>query len=342
MTLTLILRRFHCLVRRGPSLALALCLCAAFPAGAQTTPPVQTNADRAKTGALAPRVVTDEVGRRVEIPQPVRRIVSLAPNVTEMIYALGADDRLVGDSDACDYPPDAQKKTKVGGPFTPNLEQVVALKPDLVLVAANSGNRRETADALDLLHIPTYSTNAFTIEDILKSIVDLGDLIGATEQARTVTGSLRVKLDQLHTKLADAKPTRVLFVVWQEPLISIGRNTFLADALRLAGAESIIDTRQDWPHVNMEEVVHLQPEYLVFAPEHNSEMAQNLAALRSAPGWRDLKAVQENRVAMVSDAINRPAPRLIDAVFELARQLHPEAFVNAPPAIGAHAGGSAR
>jgi len=342
VTLTLILRRFHCLVGRGPGLALALFLCVALPAGAQTTPPVQTNADRAKTASLAPRIVTDEVGRRVEIPQPVRRIVSLAPNVTEMIYALGADDRLVGDSDACDYPPDAQKKTKVGGPFTPNLEQVVALKPDLVLVAANSGNRRETADALDLLHIPTYSTNAFTIEDILKSIVDLGDLIGATEQARTLTGSLRVKLDQLHAKLADAKPTRVLFVVWQEPLISIGRNTFLADALRLAGAESIIDTRQDWPHVNMEEVVHLQPEYLVFAPEHSSEMAQNLAALHSAPGWRDLKAVQENRVAMVSDAINRPAPRLIDAVFELARQLHPEAFVNAPPETGAHAGGGAR
>jgi len=231
----------------------------------------------------------------------------------------------------------------VGGPFTPNLEQIVALKPDLVLIAANSGNRRETADALDLLHIPTYSTNAFTIEDILKSIVDLGDVIGAAEQARTVADSMRAKMNQLHTRLADTKPTHVLFVIWQEPLISIGRNTFLAYALRLAGAESIIDTRQDWPHVNMEEVVHLQPEYLVFAPENSSEMATHLAALRNAPGWRDLKAVQENRVAVVSDAINRPAPRLIDAVVELARQLHPEAFANAPSAGGAsHANGDAR
>ncbi|HXQ98470.1 MAG TPA: cobalamin-binding protein [Candidatus Limnocylindrales bacterium] len=340
---TLILKRSHGMGWRRLALALALLVWAQFPAGGQTSPSQQTNAERDKTTPLAPRMVTDEVGRHVEIPQPVRRIVSLAPNVTEMIYALGAESRLVGDSDACDYPPDAQKKTKVGGPFTPNLEQIVALKPDLVLIAANSGNRRETADALDLLHIPTYATNAFTIEDILKSIVDLGDVIGATEQARTVTASMRAKMDQLRTKLADTKPAHVLFVIWQEPLISIGRNTFLADALRLAGAESIIDTRQDWPHVNMEEVVHLQPEYLVFAPDHSSEMATHLAALRSTPGWRDLKAVQENRVAVVSDAINRPAPRLIDAVVELARQLHPEAFANAPCGGGAsHANGKAR
>lgn len=325
---------------KRPLLGLVILVWAAIPAWAQVNPP-QTNkaqanpptdAERGKYAVLPPRIVTDEVGRRVEIPQPVRRIVSLAPNVTEMIYALGADDRLVGDTDACDVPADAQKKPKVGGPFTPNLEAVVALKPDIVVVAANSGNRKETADALDILHVPTYATNAATVEDILKSMVDLGEVLGAAEQGRTTAAALRVRLDQLHAKLADAKPARILFVVWQDPLISIGRDTFMADAVRLAGGESIIDTRQGWPHVNLEEVVHLQPEYLVFAPESKSEMTANIATMKSTPGWRDLKAVQENRIVVVSDAFNRPAPRLIDAIEELARQLHPDAFVNPPPA----------
>jgi len=118
----------------------------------------------------------------------------------------------------------------------------------------------------------------------------------------------------------------VLFVVWWEPLISVGRVTFLADALRYAGAESVLDTAQDWPRVNLEEVVRLQPDYLVFAAAHRETVERTLESLRERPGWRRLEAVTAGRVAVVSDAINRPAPRLVDAIEELARQLHPGAF----------------
>jgi iron complex transport system substrate-binding protein len=121
-------------------------------------------------------------------------------------------------------------------------------------------------------------------------------------------------------------------VVWQDPLISVGRETFLADALRWAGAESIIEVKQDWPHVSLEEIVRLQPDYLVFASAHAEEELAGLAALRTAPVWRDLKAVQENHIVVISEAINRPAPRLVDAIEELAHLLHPAAFVDAPHA----------
>jgi ABC-type Fe3+-hydroxamate transport system substrate-binding protein len=171
----------------------ALCAILAFAAGAQT------NGDSAK--ANAPLVVKDEAGRTVEIPQPVKRIISLAPSVTETIYALGLQDRLIADTDACNYPPAAQKLAKVGGPFTPNLEVIVALKPDLVVVAANSGNRKETADALDLLHVPTYATNANTVDAVLISIVRLGDALGAGEQSRVLSESLRTRLQNLHRRL---------------------------------------------------------------------------------------------------------------------------------------------
>jgi cobalamin transport system substrate-binding protein len=238
----------------------------------------------------------------------------------------------VGDSDVCNYPPAAQKLPKIGGPFTPNLEVIVSLKPDLVVAAANSGNRKESVDALDLLHVPTYATNAKTIDDVLNSIVKLGDVLGVGEQGRTLSDSLRARLQDLHRRLENVSPTRVLFVVWQEPLISIGQETYIADALRRAGAESVISTKQDWPKVGWEEVVRLQPTYLVFASAHPEEITAMMAGVRNLPGWRDLKAVEENKIVIVSDAINLPAPRLVDAIEELARHLHPEAFVDAPHA----------
>jgi iron complex transport system substrate-binding protein len=314
--------------------ASALYALAAIVAGAQTIPPplqsstTQTNSADAK--AAVPLIVKDDMERSVTVPQPVKRIISLAPSVTETIYALGAQDRLVADTDVCNYPAAAQKLPKVGGPFTPNLEVIVSLKPDLVVVAANSGNRKETADALDLLHVPTYATNAKTVDDVLNSIVKLGDVLGVGEQGRILTESLRGRLQDLHHRLENIVPTRVLFVVWQEPLISIGQETYIADALRHAGAESVISTKQDWPKVSWEEVVRLQPTYLVFASAHPEDIMTMMTGMRNLPGWRDLKAVEENKIVIVSDAINLPAPRLVDAIEELAKHLHPEAFVDAP------------
>jgi iron complex transport system substrate-binding protein len=309
------------------ALATAL-LCASGVLRAQTVPPAQTNGDATKS--TAPLIVKDEVGRTVEIPQPLKRIISLAPSVTETIYALGAQDRLVADSDVCNYPPAAQKLPKIGGPFTPNLEVIVSLKPDLVVAAANSGNRKESVDALDLLHVPTYATNAKTVDDVLTSIVRLGDVLGVGEQGKALSDSLRVRLQDLHHRLENVTPTRVLFVVWQEPLISIGQETYIADALRRAGAESVIQTKQDWPHIGWEEVVRLQPAYLVFASAKPEEITATLNGMRNLPGWRDLKAVEENKIAIVSEAINLPAPRLVDAIEELAKRLHPEAFADVP------------
>lgn len=314
-------------------IAGALMVCAGAGVGAQTNPPVagaQGNAERDKPATLPPRMVTDEVGRQVAVPQPLRRVISLAPSVTETIYALGAQGLLVGDTDACNYPAAAQKLPKVGGPFTPNLEIIVAMKPDLVVVAANSGNRKETVDALDLLHVPTYAMNARTIDEVMISIEKLGDVLGASEQGKVVTEGLRTRLAELHRKLENIPSTRVLFVVWQEPLISIGQDTYIANALRYAGAESVLQTKQDWPRVGWEEVVRLQPTYLVFASAHPEEITTMVAGMKNQPGWRDLKAVSENKIAIISDAINLPAPRIVDAIEELARKLHPEAFVEAP------------
>ena len=271
------------------------------------------------------------------MPQPVRRIVSLAPSLTETIYALGAGDRLVGDTDYCDYPAEALAKPKVGGAINPSLEQIVALRPDLVLVT-KSLNRLETVVALERLGIAAYATDPRTVEDVIASATKLAGVIGANGAGATLEASLRARLAELKRRVSALPPKRVLFVVWAEPLISVGRDTFIADALRWAGAESVVQSSQGWPHVNLEEVVRLQPDMLVFAGSHSETVARDLEGLAQLPGWRNLEAARSRRFAVISDAVNRPAPRLISAIEQLARQLHPQAFVELPPPVNQHGG----
>ena len=270
----------------------------------------------------------DEAGRSVHVPQPVRRIVSLAPSLTETIYALGLQDRLVGDTDYCDFPADAEKKTKVGGIINPSLEQIVALRPDLVLVT--QVNRLETLHALEGLGIPSYATDPRTVQEIVSSTERLADVLGVPEAGATVGANLERHLADLRQRLSGSAPRRVLFIVWPDPLISVGKNTFIADALRLAGASSIVDSSQDWPQMSLEEVVRLQPDFLVFAEAHSDSVQNDFDVLAERPGWRGLDAVRNRRFAVISDAVNRPAPRIVSAIEDLARQLHPEVFSTLP------------
>jgi iron complex transport system substrate-binding protein len=286
---------------------------------------------RAQTPSASPPALpiykeyVDEAGRTVRVPQPVQRIVSLAPSLTETVYALGLQDRLVGDTDYCDYPPDAQKKAKVGGAINPSLEQIVALRPDLVLVT-KSLNRLETVNALDGLGIPAYATDPHTVQEIVSSTERLAEVLGVPDVGATLRADLEHHVTDLQQRLNGLPPRRVLFIVWSDPLISVGKGTFIADAMRLAGAISIVDSAQDWPHMSLEEVVRLQPEFLVFAASHSDSGQNDFDVLAERPGWRGLEAVRNRHFAVISDAVNRTTPRIVSAIEDLARQLHPEAF----------------
>jgi len=271
------------------------------------------------------RIVTDETGRRVMVPAEVKRIVTLAPDLTETIYALGLDERLAGDTEMCDTPPAAKTKPHVGTPISPNLEAIVALHPDFVL-ATTSINRRETVDALRRLSIAVYTSDPHTVSGMLDSIAQIAELTGAGERGAVAVAQLRARLDALQTRLADLPLVHVLFVVWEDPLITVGQNTFIADALRWAGAESIIISKQNWPRVGLEEVMRLQPEYIVLTRDHMKAEGNESADLQKRPGWKKLRAVELGHVAVISEGVDRPAPGLIDAIEELAHVLHPDAF----------------
>ncbi|MCU1318279.1 MAG: hypothetical protein JWN63_3601 [Candidatus Acidoferrum typicum] len=309
-------------LRSAVSAAIAALLSCAALSPAQSAPPVSS-------ASAAFREVTDEVGRTVRVPQPVRRIVSLAPSLTETLYALGLQDFLVGDTDYCDYPADARKKTKVGGAINPSLEQIVALHPDLVLVTKGL-NRLETVHSLDGLGISSYATDPHTVEEIITSSKKLSDVLGVPEAGASVAGEMQRRLADLQQRVGALAAKRVLFVVWTQPLISVGKDTFIADALRRAGAVSIVESEQNWPQVSLEEVARLQPEFLVFADSHSDSASPAVEMLATLPGWSILDAVNNRRFAVISDAVNRPAPRIVTAIEDLAKQLHPDAFVEKP------------
>lgn len=300
---------------RALASALFVMLCVTIPARAW-----QNSAQTQPSSTM----VIDGVGRRVNVPAQIKRIVTISPDLTETIYALGLDDKLVGDTNYCDVPPAAKLKPHVGSAKTPSLEAIAALHPDIVL-ASTSINEVQTVDSLARVGIPVYTTDPQTVRGLLESIRNVANVLGAAAQGQALVSQLQGRLDALHAKLMDLPMAHVVFVVWESPLITIGQNTFIADALRFAGAESVILADQKWPQISFEEVVRLQPDYIVFTANHG-DSGELLARLRTQQNWKGLHAVEMGHVVIISDEIARPSVGLIGAVEEVAHDVHPEVF----------------
>lgn len=267
------------------------------------------------------RTVTDQTGRRVNVPDNPQRLISLAPSITETLYALGLGDRIVGDTEYCDYPPEARLKPHVGALLNPSLEKIVTLKPDLVLGIAEA-NRRETADQLERLSIPLYGLTAHSVDETLHSIEDLGGVLGQGDRARALVESLRNRVEAVKRRANGQPRPKVLFVVWYRPLITAGPHTFIDDVIRTAGGVSIADDLPgEWPRMSLEDALDRDPDVIFFSKSES--FSPPLEELRKLPGWKDFRAVKNNRLYFVSDTIVRPSPRLIDALEEVARLLHP-------------------
>jgi cobalamin transport system substrate-binding protein len=273
---------------------------------------------------LAARVVTDQTGRKVNIPDHPHRIISLAPSITETVYALGMGDALVGDTTYCDYPPEAKLKPHVGDTLNPSLEKIIDLKPDLVLGTAEA-NRRQTADQLQELGIPLYGLTAHNLEETLHSIEDLGTVLGQGAEAQSLVEQLQARVSAVENRVKGKPRPKVLVVVWYQPLITAGPGTFISDVISRAGGISLGDTLAgEWPHLGMEDVIAQEPDVILF-PKTDAK-SPSLPDFRSMRAWRDLRAVKDGQLYFVSETIERPSPRIVDALEETARALHPKAF----------------
>ncbi|HXI02830.1 MAG TPA: helical backbone metal receptor [Candidatus Saccharimonadales bacterium] len=259
--------------------------------------------------ATASEAVTDGAGRRVAVPAAPARIVSMAPAVTEMLYALGLGSRVVGVSDFCRIPSGS-----------PAPERIVSLKPDLA-IATTSGNYLEDADRITSLGIPVYTVDTPTVDAVISTLEDLGRLLGAPDRATSLAGDLRRRLEAVKARVAGRRRVRVLFVVWGDPLLVPGRGTFINDALALAGADSVSSkATARWAEYGIEQVVAEAPEVILTVPD-NAAFAR---ALPSDPRWRSVPAVASGRIHVVGNEIQQPGPGIVDGIEEVAALLHPD------------------
>jgi iron complex transport system substrate-binding protein len=271
--------------------------------------------------------VRDMLGRDVTLPARPTRIVSLVPSVTEIVYALGGEDRLIGRTDYCDFPPAARAKPSVGGMVNPNLEILAALHPDLV-VATDEGNREETFEQLGRLRIPTYLVHANRLAELLELIARVGELTDRQVAVPSLTGAIRERIDAVRRAVAPYPRPRVLYVLWPEPLIVPGHGSMLTELIELAGGVSITARESEaYPRFSLEVAVARAPEIIILA-DHAS--GSSTAGRPSPEKWQRLTSVPAIRAGRLYSVdlsvLHRYGPRVPEGLERLARILHPEAF----------------
>ena len=266
----------------------------------------------------------DSRGKDLVLPGPPQRIVSLVPSVTEIVFALGGEDRLVGVTDFCDWPPEAQKKPRVGGMLAPNLELIVALRADLV-VATTEGNRQETFDQLQRLKIPVFAMNPHRLSDVMTVIAQLGELTGRQAAVRPLVEALTRRVKAVERAVKPYRRPKVLYVLWPEPLIVPGREGLVTELIELAGGASVTAGEPDaYPRFSLEAVAARAPEVIILA-RHGADGTP----FSRAPWERltTLPAVRAGRIHSVDGGyLHRYGPRVVDGLETLARVIHPEAF----------------
>jgi ABC-type Fe3+-hydroxamate transport system substrate-binding protein len=271
----------------------------------------------AARAATASSELRDDYGRVVRLGAPPRRIVSLNPATTELLFAIGAGDRVVGRTEYDLWPDSARLVPSVGAGMQPNLEAVMGRHPDLVVLYA-SGSDRGAADRLTSAGIPTAAFRMDRVADFARVTMFLGRLIGDTLRARTVVDSVTTTLDRVR-RATDTLPRPTVFMhVWEKPLMTIGGGSFLSELVTIAGGRNIYDSLPaPSPVVTIEDVLRRNPQIVLVSP---IERASMLASDR----WRALPAVRGGRVlAYDTNRVARPSVKLGEAAVSLARLFHP-------------------
>lgn len=266
----------------------------------------------------------DGSGRRVRVPQRPERIITLAPNLTEIVYAVGAGPRLVGNTTYCDYPQEARAVEKVGDTLHPSIERIIALRPQLILISTASQLEAFTKQ-LDEQNIAVYITDPHDLEGVFKSIEAIGDLVDERERAASVVNALRSRASSIEERVSKQKPLSVFYQLSAEPLYTAGRDSFITDLVRRAGGVSVTaNVPGAWPRYSDEAALAARPEAVIMATGDSMGAQANVEV---AEPLRRSPAVQNNRVYKINgDFLSRPGPRLVDGLEQMARALHPEAF----------------
>ena len=268
-------------------------------------------------------VVIDQVGRRVIIPDKPQRVVSFMPSITEIVFALGAGGRLVGATRYSNEPPAARKITRVGSYVHLDVEKIVSLGPDLCL-AIRDGNPKHIIDRLETLSIPVYTIDPRNLDEIVESILMLGEALDAREQAAATAEKMHLRLNAVADRVGrTVSRPGVFFQIDAAPIISAGSNTFIDKLITRAGGVNLAAGPKTYPRYSWEEILAMRPEIVIIASMAGGFTPEELKA-----GWRkwpQIPAVKNHRLYVVeADLFDRPTPRLINGLELLAEIIHPE------------------
>ncbi len=279
------------------------------------------------TPSLA-KTVTDQLGRNVTVPDEPRRIVSLAPNITEIIFDLGQERRLVGVTRYSDFPPEAEKLPKIGSYVHLDLEKIVALKPDLC-IAIKDGNPIAVANRLESLKIPVYAVDPNNLETIMQTVIEIGGLINAEKRADLLVQNMDFRIQKVKSLVSNItyRP-RVFFQIGISPVVSVGTQTFIHGLIVLAGGINLAEGPIIYPRFSREQVLALSPEIIIITSMARAAIFEQVKAEWNK--WPHLPAVRDQRIFLEdSNFFDRPTPRLVDGLELLVRLIHPELFKEA-------------
>jgi len=306
---------------------ILLLLLVAGLAGCQKAQPQPQAVGDGDKDVAYPMSITDDAGRTVIIDQKPQRIVSLSPSHTEILFALGLGDRVVGVTTYCDYPEEALSKPKIGGFSTPSVEKIIEAKPDLVLAG---DMHQQVVTALEAVNIKVLVFSPSSMQEIFSTISSIGKAAGEEEAANTLVTSLQQRVTDITAKVAQAqtpKP-RVFYEVWHEPLMCASDKTLIGELINLSGGENIIHSSNElYPMINEEIILEKNPDIMMHSYGHGDNKNPTPEQILNRPGWQHLNFVQNKKVfALDANLANRYGPRSVDALELIAQAIHPELF----------------
>jgi iron complex transport system substrate-binding protein len=270
---------------------------------------------------------TDDLGRTVQIKGAPQRIISLAPSNTEMVYALGLEDRLIGVTTYCNYPEAVKDKPKVSEYSNVDIEKIVSLQPDLVL--ADSIHKATVIPALEKLNIPVLAVIPENLEKILSDLELIGKATGESKAADKLVASLQTRIDLVKGKIENLKPEdnpRVFFLTWHDPLWTAGSGTLINDLMTRAGGINIAFDLNGHSQIDLETVIQRNPQ-IIFVMTSMGDQSTSLDFIKSEPRFQATDALKNNQVYSIdTDIFGRTTPRAVDGLEQMAGLIHPELF----------------
>lgn len=258
------------------------------------------------------------------MPDRMERIVSLAPSITEILFALGAGPRVVGVTQYSNYPPEATRLPQVGSYVNLSLEKILALRPDLA-IGIRDGNPKAVIDRLTELGVPCYVVNPKSLQGVIASVRNIGRAVGRESAAEKIAGQMASRIREVERRVTGIARPRVFYQIGVEPIVSAGQGTFPNILIETAGGKNVAAHMAAYPQLNVEQVLVARPEVIIVTSmtrEYDFERVKGFWAR-----WSDLPAVAAERIYVVdSDLMDRPSPRIVDGLETLARLLHPQKF----------------